>query len=124
MTDYQHAREILDELGVPAPEPARVWEPTPWARRGRCHGKDITHLFFGPPYERPDAREDRETFVVAEYCAPCPVRPECRDYGRRHNEHGIWGGENDTARALATGRIPLPSSSTRDVIRAARYGRR
>jgi WhiB family redox-sensing transcriptional regulator len=61
---------------------AAVW-PGPWADRGRCVGLD-PELFF------PVRGEDDRT--AKEVCRDCPVRPECREHGIRHEIHGIWGG--------------------------------
>jgi WhiB family redox-sensing transcriptional regulator len=65
---------------------------------GLCRGR--TRLFFPGHNERPSARARREQRAKA-LCADCPVEQSCRDYGRRHAEYGIWGGETEEERVLA-----------------------
>ena len=89
-----------------------------WSAQALCAGK--THLFFGPPGERPSRRRKRETLANA-YCSVCPVAEPCRESGRMGNENGMWGGENEEARALA-GYTPR-ATERRSVARAARDAR-
>jgi WhiB family redox-sensing transcriptional regulator len=58
-------------------------------------------VFFPPShFERKDDRELREARAKA-ICRSCPVRKECLDYALRIREqHGIWGGLNETERRL------------------------
>lgn len=82
-----------------------------------CRGK--THLFFGPPGERPSRRRRREE-IAASYCAVCPVVDECRGDARVHHECGFWGGESEEERARAG--YPPRSIERRSVAAAARAG--
>jgi len=34
-------------------------------------------------------------------CASCPVVEPCREYARRQQEFGFWGGENEEERFIA-----------------------
>lgn len=93
----------LDEEHDAGEPPARLFEPRPWAALAACVGK--THVFFSPEhFESEGARVAREERALR-YCRRCPVMLTCRDYARRHNEAGIWGGETPADRALATGRV-------------------
>lgn len=93
--------------------------PGAWRDLALCRGK--THLFFGPPGERPSRRRRREQ-TAACYCAVCPVVEECREAARLHNECGFWGGESEEQRAAAG--FPPRSIERRSVAAAAREGER
>lgn len=88
-----------------------------WRENALCQGK--THLFFGPPGERPSRRRRREQ-MAASYCAVCPVAGECRVEARLNNECGFWGGESEEERARAG--YPPRSIERRSVAAAAREG--
>jgi WhiB family redox-sensing transcriptional regulator len=68
---------------------------TSWFNSASCKGK--SHLFFGNAAERPQAKVRREA-IAAALCAECPVARPCRDFARKHSEHGFWGGESEDAR--------------------------
>lgn len=74
-----------------------------WTDEARCKGR--SDLFFPAPSERGPDRLRREA-VARELCGECPVRVDCKEYGREHLEHGIWGGETEIERALAGHRPP------------------
>jgi WhiB family transcriptional regulator, redox-sensing transcriptional regulator len=76
-----------------------------WMASARCKGHG--HLFFSPLFERPTAREVRETAARA-YCEQCAVRQECRAFGRLNHEYGFWGGENEAKRVAAGYRLNAP----------------
>jgi len=84
-----------------------------WSDAALCKG--LTHVFFGPPAERPERRVEREA-IAASYCLACPVAIPCRRTARINREHGYWGAENDEERAAA-GYTPR-SPSRRAVIQA------
>jgi WhiB family redox-sensing transcriptional regulator len=84
-----------------------------WTEQAICKG--LTHVFFGPPAERPERRVEREA-IAASYCLACPVMATCRQTARLNREHGFWGCENDEQRAAA-GYAPR-SPSRRAVIEA------
>lgn len=67
-----------------------------WVDEGACKG--ITHLFFAPPSERPQATERREARART-ICNRCPVFNQCREYARNNGEYGFWAGENEFDRA-------------------------
>ena len=89
-----------------------------WTDLALCKGK--THLFFGPPRERPSRRRKRETLARA-YCNVCPVAETCIESGRVNRENGLWGGENEEERARA-GYTPR-ATERRSVAHAAREAR-
>jgi len=89
-----------------------------WTAQAMCRSK--TALFFAPPGEREGRRRRREALACA-YCAVCPVQDICKLAGRQGREHGIWGGENDEARAEA-GFAPR-SPHRRAIAEAARRAR-
>lgn len=74
-----------------------------WTDEARCKGH--SHIFFPGPSERGPDRLRREA-AARELCDECPVKGDCREYGREHLEHGIWGGETEIERALAGHRPP------------------
>lgn len=78
--------------------PAADEECQAWAKWAACRGR--TELFFPPYAERPQARVRREQRAKL-LCQTCPARMACLDWGRRHHEYGIWGGENEEERVLA-----------------------
>lgn len=93
--------------------------PEDWRDLALCRGK--THLFFGPPGERPSRRRRREQMASC-YCAVCPVVDECREAARVNHECGFWGGESEEQRAAAG--FPPRSIERRSVAAAAREGER
>ena len=86
---------------------------TEWREAAICKG--LSHVFFGPPAERPERRVEREAVAQA-YCRACPVMLPCRRTARLNHEHGVWGAENDEERAAA-GYAPR-SPSRRAVLQA------
>ena len=76
-----------------------------WMRDGACKG--LTHLFFPPAAERPQARQRREA-AAKQVCAGCPVRDTCQDFARDHHEYGFWGGESEDERHAAGFRLIAP----------------
>lgn len=76
-----------------------------WMASAACKG--LTHLFFPPPAERPQARERREA-TAREVCASCTVRLVCRGFARDEHEYGFWGGESEDERHAAGYRLIAP----------------
>jgi WhiB family redox-sensing transcriptional regulator len=76
-----------------------------WMDDAECKG--LTHLFFPPPAERPQARDRREAAAKA-VCSECVVRTECQDFARTHHEYGYWGGESEDERHAAGFRLIAP----------------
>lgn len=76
-----------------------------WMAGAACKG--LTHLFFPPPAERPQARERREA-TAREVCASCTVRSLCRAFARDEHEYGFWGGESEDERHAAGYRLIAP----------------
>lgn len=76
-----------------------------WMDRAACKG--LTHLFFPPPAERPQARDRREAAARA-VCAECEVRFVCRSFARENHEYGFWGGESEDSRHAAGYRLIAP----------------
>jgi WhiB family transcriptional regulator, redox-sensing transcriptional regulator len=76
-----------------------------WMRDGACRG--LTHLFFPPAAERPQARERREA-AAKDVCSGCSVRVDCMDFARDHHEYGFWGGESEDERHAAGFRLIAP----------------
>lgn len=95
-----------------------VYLDTAWKAHALCQGK--THIFFGPPGERPSKRRKRET-LARSYCDVCIVASPCRESGRALRENGLWGGENEEERAGA-GYAPR-ATERRSVAKAAREAR-
>lgn len=71
-------------------------EDMSWLANAICKGK--TALFFIPPRNESKRDRLRRESIAVTYCAQCPVITECRDYARRNNELGIWGGETEEMR--------------------------
>lgn len=71
-------------------------EDMSWASKAICKGK--TSLFFVPGTRESTSDKRKRELIAMTYCQQCPVISECRDHGRRHNELGIWGGENEEMR--------------------------
>lgn len=73
-------------------------EDTGWQFRAACRGPQV-HVFFPPPhFERKDAKRSRE-LRAKNICKTCGVRRDCLEYALRIREqHGIWGGMNETER--------------------------
>ena len=83
----------------------RVYTDDRWMSVAACKG--LTHLFFPPPAERPQARDRREA-AAKMVCAGCPVNGMCRDYARGNHEYGFWGGESEDERHAAGFRLIAP----------------
>jgi WhiB family redox-sensing transcriptional regulator len=76
-----------------------------WMSAAACKG--LTHLFFPPPAERPQARERREAMAKS-VCASCAVNSTCREFARTNHEYGFWGGESEDERHEAGFRLIAP----------------
>jgi len=85
-----------------------------WTDAASCKGE--THLFFGPPGERPGRRLRREK-AARKVCHSCPVLLQCRQSARENRENGIWGGETEEDRAAAGF---APRAITRRAVAGAR----
>lgn len=83
----------------------RIQTDDAWMRDGACKG--LTHLFFPPAAERPQARERREAAAAA-VCETCTVRAQCVAFARRNHEYGFWGGESEDERHAAGYRLIAP----------------
>ena len=83
----------------------RIQTDDEWMDDGACKG--LTHLFFPPAAERPQARERREA-AARSVCASCTVRTTCMDFARDHHEYGFWGGESEDERHAAGFRLIAP----------------
>lgn len=75
----------LSVLGM-SDEQSEAYFAIDW-NSGACSGA-------GPDYFFPDLRslDIIKLAKIRETCAGCPIRIECRDYGRAFETHGIWGG--------------------------------
>jgi WhiB family redox-sensing transcriptional regulator len=76
-----------------------------WMNTAACKG--LTHLFFPPPAERPQARDRREATAKA-VCGSCTVNGMCREFARSNHEYGFWGGESEDERHAAGFRLIAP----------------
>ena len=83
----------------------RIRTDDDWMAAAACKG--LTHLFFPPAAERPQARERREA-TARGVCSGCIVRSTCREFGREHHEYGFWGGESEDERHAAGYRLIAP----------------
>lgn len=83
----------------------RIETDEDWMLTGACKG--LTHLFFPPAAERPQARERRED-AAEDVCSGCSVQVSCIDFARDHHEYGFWGGESEDQRHAAGFRLIAP----------------
>ena len=83
----------------------RVITDDRWMNDAACRG--LTHLFFPPPAERPQARERRES-GARDVCGSCQLNRTCRDFARTNHEYGYWGGESEDERHAAGYRLIAP----------------
>jgi WhiB family redox-sensing transcriptional regulator len=83
----------------------RVYTDDRWMSAAACKG--LTHLFFPPPAERPQARDRREA-AAKTVCQGCSVDGQCREYARSNHEYGFWGGESEDERHAAGFRLIAP----------------
>jgi WhiB family redox-sensing transcriptional regulator len=83
----------------------RTFSDDRWMNAAACKG--LTHLFFPPPAERPQARDRREATAKA-VCGSCNVNATCREFARSNHEYGFWGGESEDERHAAGFRLIAP----------------
>ena len=83
----------------------RSYADDDWMDAGACKG--LTHLFFPPAAERPQARERREA-AARQVCRQCIVQTQCVAFARDHHEYGFWGGESEDERHAAGYRLIAP----------------
>jgi hypothetical protein len=66
--------------------------------------------FLAPCGEQPDLftkfgdrgpRRRKRVAAAKEVCAGCPLRVTCADWATRTHQTGVWGGTDETERALA-----------------------
>jgi WhiB family transcriptional regulator, redox-sensing transcriptional regulator len=74
-----------------------------WMYYAKCTG--MTHLFFGVPSERPNAKAIREELAKS-ICRTCFVVDVCLNYALANNEQGIWGGLNEEERYIRFNTTP------------------
>lgn len=67
-----------------------------WMKEALCTGH--THLFFPPARAEQSRTRYRREREAKKMCLECPVMLQCRDYARRNDEVGIWGGETEEDR--------------------------
>jgi WhiB family redox-sensing transcriptional regulator len=83
----------------------RTFTDDRWMNAAACKG--LTHLFFPPPAERPQARDRREA-TAKSVCASCTTNGMCREFARTNHEYGFWGGESEDERHAAGFRLIAP----------------
>lgn len=83
----------------------RIETDDDWMDAGACKG--LTHLFFPPAAERPQARERREA-AARSVCGSCSVQTTCLEFARDNHEYGFWGGESEDERHAAGFRLIAP----------------
>jgi WhiB family redox-sensing transcriptional regulator len=76
-----------------------------WMSSAACKG--LTHLFFPPAAERPQARDRRE-WMAKQVCTSCTVQSTCLEFARNNHEYGFWGGESEDERHAAGFRLIAP----------------
>ena len=88
----------------------RIYTDDRWMTAAECKG--LTHLFFPPPAERPQARDRREASAKA-VCQSCHVNSQCREYARSNHEYGFWGGEKTSGTPPASPHHPSAAQRCR-----------
>jgi WhiB family redox-sensing transcriptional regulator len=83
----------------------RTFSDDRWMNAASCKG--LTHLFFPPPAERPQARDRREAMAKS-VCGSCQVNATCQEFARSNHEYGFWGGESEDERHAAGFRLIAP----------------
>ncbi|GEL25730.1 transcriptional regulator WhiB [Pseudonocardia sulfidoxydans NBRC 16205] len=68
-----------------------------WHEQAACRGEDPA-LFF-PVGNAGPAKE--QTARAKAVCAGCPVIAQCREWARRYEDTGVWGGEDEYERRAA-----------------------
>lgn len=69
-----------------------------WQLRAACRGPHAS-VFFPPPYAEKREEKRRRELRAKDICAACSVRSDCLQYALDIDEqHGIWGGLNETER--------------------------
>ncbi|HJM28609.1 MAG: WhiB family transcriptional regulator [Acidimicrobiales bacterium] len=69
-----------------------------WQMRAACRGPQIKVFFPPAHFERKIDKRERERRAKM-ICRSCAVRNDCLDYALRIREqHGIWGGLNESER--------------------------
>ena len=86
----EHRQRWRDKAKAEAPAPAPVTLDMSWADRGACRNHpDLDKSAWFPQGQKvtnPNLQAERVCRNV------CPVRAQCEQYGRDHDEFGIWGG--------------------------------
>lgn len=65
-----------------------------WGEERACLGIPTELFFIEDPVESVQINRS-----LRRVCAACPALVECRDWARRHEAYGFWGGESAKARA-------------------------
>ncbi|MFR9802787.1 WhiB family transcriptional regulator [Pseudonocardia sp. RS010] len=68
-----------------------------WRNEAACRGQE-PELFFPVGNAGPALAQTAKAKAV---CARCPVRRQCRDWARAHEDSGVWGGEDEYERREA-----------------------
>ena len=78
-----------------------TYDRSGWQASASCAG-EMGSVFYPPLRpERKSLRVSRENHAKA-LCASCPVRSDCLEHARTHDErYGIWGGMTGRERRIA-----------------------
>ncbi len=78
-----------------------MYDRSVWQASAACAG-EMGSAFYPPVRpERKSVRVSRENRAKA-VCASCPVRSDCLEHARTHDErYGIWGGMTGRERRIA-----------------------
>lgn len=69
-----------------------------WQTKAACRGPQAAVFFPPPQFERKEEKLEREQRAKL-ICAQCTVRRACLEYALAIREqHGIWGGLNESER--------------------------
>ena len=79
-----------------------------WREHALC--RDLPkEVFF------PDSDASSNVKAAKAICLICPVRPNCEQYGLKHEKHGMWGGftqkelnKKRTAQGILVKEVTLP----------------
>ncbi|MGW2559513.1 WhiB family transcriptional regulator [Streptomyces sp. NPDC001514] len=75
-----------------------------WQLRAACRGAESS-LFFHPPNERGEERDEREK-MAKRICRRCPVRRACLRHSLETREQfGVWGGLGEEERRAVLGPV-------------------
>lgn len=69
-----------------------------WINQANCKDTDPADFYVGGKGNEDGRRPKERIRIALAACADCVVLHQCREYGIKHEQYGIWGGMTEMDR--------------------------